>query len=67
MKKPTDIFDQPTNAEVLEAERTLCPHYHKAMTLIKEVSAWAEQGFPGVTIHDLQDLLRIANNHEPER
>ena len=55
---------QPTNAEVEAAIPILCPHYHHAMTSLREVMAWSEQGFSGAT---LQDLERIASDDTPEQ
>lgn len=40
------------------------PLYCEAMRLIDDVKEWAAKGFPGAS---LEDLARIAGNHEPEK
>jgi hypothetical protein len=49
------VLDQPhlgrnlknTSTEVEAAIPILCPHYHNAVTMLREVVAWAKQCIPG--------------------
>jgi hypothetical protein len=51
-----------TLAEVTQEMKVHCPRYCRANMLINEVAAWAEQGFPGATLEELQ---HISGNHNP--
>jgi hypothetical protein len=64
MSFDSGLFAQIPNEEVDAAIPTLCPHYHAAMTVLAEVAAWGEEGFPGAS---LEDMVRIATNSEPEK
>jgi hypothetical protein len=53
MSFDSGLFAQIPNEEVDAAIPTLCPHYHAAMTVLAEVAAWAEEGFPGASLEDV--------------